>query len=118
MRLAKPELLVAVLVLIVLGWNLWYTHSVVNDLREDARRSSAMFARVFRAFGDTTPGGADAALSDLSAMIGNQGVPLILTTLYGTPRSHLNLPFDADNTVPDEDPRIKAYIPMLARLHP
>jgi signal transduction histidine kinase len=118
MRRARPEVLVAMLTLIVLGWYVWYTHSVVVDLQEDAKRSSAMMARVFRAVGDTTESGTDAALFDLAKSISDQGVPLILTTLDGTPVDHVNLPFDPADTIPNYDPRVKAYIPVLARRHP
>jgi signal transduction histidine kinase len=118
MRRGKPELLVAILTLAVLGWYVWYTHSVVRNLSADAARSSAMFSRVFRAFGDTSAGGAEAALFDLSRSIADQGVPLILTKLDGTPVDHVNLPFDRADTVPDDDPRVRAYIDVLRRQHP
>jgi len=118
MRRARPEVLVALLTLILLVWYVWYTHSVVVDLQAGAKRSSAMFARVFRAVGDTSASGTDAALFDLSKSIADQGVPLILTKLDGTPVDHVNLPFDPRDTVADDDPRVKAYIPVLARRHP
>src|SRR5215510_5055956 len=118
MRRARPEVLVALLTLILLVWYVWYTHSVVIDLQAGAKRSSAMFARVFRAVGDTSASGTDAALFDLSKSIADQGVPLILTKLDGTPVDHVNLPFDPKDTVADDDPRVKAYIPVLARRHP
>src|SRR6185295_9044038 len=105
MRRSKPELLVAILIALVLGWYVWYTRSVIVDLSAEGQRSSAMFARIFRAFGDTTPGGDAAALLDLSASIRQQGVPLILTKLDGTPIDHFNLPFDPDNSIPNTDAR-------------
>ena len=49
MRRGKPELLVATLLLLLLGSYVWYTQRVIVDLRADARRSSEMYARVFRA---------------------------------------------------------------------
>jgi signal transduction histidine kinase len=118
MRRARPEVLVALLTLMVLAWYVWYTHSVVLDLQADAKRSSAMMARVFRAVGDTTETGTAAALFDLAESIRNQGVPLILTTHDGTPVDHFNLPFDPADTIPNYDPRVKAYIAVLARRHP
>jgi signal transduction histidine kinase len=118
MRRARPEVLVALLTLILLVWYVWYTHSVVVNLQAGAKRSSAMFARVFRAVGDTSASGTDAALFDLSKSIADQGVPLILTKLDGTPVDHVNLPFDPRDTVADDDPRVKAYIAVLARRHP
>jgi signal transduction histidine kinase len=118
MRRTRPEVLVAILTLIVLVWYVWYTHSVVVDLQADAKRSSAMFARVFRAIGDTSASGTDAAMFDLTHSIAEQGVPLILTRLDGSPVSHLNLPFDPKDSIPDDDPRVKAYVEVLGRRHP
>ena len=117
MRRGKLELLVAILTLAVLGWYVWYTHSVVRDLSVDAARSSAMFSRIFRALGDTTPGGPDAALVDLSRSILDQGVPIIITKLDDTPVDHANLPFDPDDTVPEDDPRVRAYVDVLRSQH-
>ena len=118
MRRGTPEVLVATLILLLLGSYVWYTQHVIVDLRADARRSSAMFARVFRAFGD--PGNTETALLDLSRLIQEQGVPVILTDPKGDPAGagHANLPFDPDNTMPNDDPRVRAYISVLAKQHP
>src|SRR5256885_753641 len=113
MRRGKPELLVAILILLLLGSYVVYTQSVVSSLRVDARRSSQMFARVYRAFGDTAPGAVDQTLLDLSQSIRDQGVPLIWTDLHDKPAGHANLPFDAKDSVPNDDPRIGAYIAVL-----
>ena len=119
MRRGKPELFVATLILILLASYLWYTRRVINDLRADARRSSAMYVRVYRAFGDTTTGAADAALVDLSRSILEQGVPLIVISPNGEVAAHGNLPFeDAAHPVPDSDPRVRDYVAVLQRLNP
>ncbi|HEU4786184.1 MAG TPA: HAMP domain-containing sensor histidine kinase, partial [Gemmatimonadaceae bacterium] len=48
-----------------------------------------------------------------------QGVPLILTDTKGIVAGHANLPFDDPaNLVADNDPRVRAYIPVLANQHP
>lgn len=118
MRRGKPELLVAFLIVSVLVWYVWYTQSVSVDLRADARRSSAMYAAVFRALGDTTPGADAATLADLVTTINEQGVPLVLTKLDGTPVAHANLPFDPRDTVPNDDPRVREYVKQLAKVNP
>jgi len=119
MRRGKPELFVATLILILLASYLWYTRRVINDLRADARRSSAMYVRVYRAFGDTTPGAADAALVDLSRSILQQGVPLIVISPNGEVSAHANLPFDSPgHPVPETDPRVRDYVAVLQRLNP
>jgi len=116
MRRGKPELFVAALILILLASYLWYTRRVINDLRSDARRSSQMYARVFRAFGDTATGASDAALVDLSRAITEQGVPLVIISPNGEVYTHVNLPFDDPrHPVPDSDPRVRAFVPVLQR---
>src|SRR5215213_7799917 len=111
MRRGTPELLVATLLLLVLGWYLWYRQRVIVDLRADARRSSAMWSRIYRALGAPTPGAESRALADLSNSIRTQGVPLILTDRNGVPAGHANLPFeDPAHPVGDDDPRVREYV--------
>jgi signal transduction histidine kinase len=116
-RRGTPELLVATLILALIGWYVWYTHSVYVDLQADARRSTDMYRRIYHAFADTTPGATNAALLDLSKSIRDQGVPLIWTDSKDTPEGHENLPFDENGQVPEDDPRVRAYIPVLAKQH-
>lgn len=119
MRRSKPELLVATLLVLVLGWYVWYTHTVIEDLRADARRTTDMYARVFHAFADTSTGAETQALVELASSIRNQGVPLILTDHKGIVAGHANLPFETKrDTVPNDDPRVAAYIDILAKRHP
>jgi signal transduction histidine kinase len=119
MRRGTPEVLVATLILLLLGSYVWYTQRVVVDFQDDAKISSQMYARVFRAFGDTSAGAGSAALLDLSKSIQAQGVPLILTDTKGTVAGHSNLPFDdPDRPVTDDDPRVVNFIPILAAQHP
>src|SRR5262249_5727762 len=115
---SKPEMLVATLFLVLLGSYVWYTQRVIVDLRADARRSSEMYARVFRAFADSSRGAMDAALVDLSKSIQAQGVPLVVTDLTGVVTAHANLPFDAAHTLADTDTRIKEYVAVLQAEHP
>ncbi|HTE48034.1 MAG TPA: HAMP domain-containing sensor histidine kinase [Gemmatimonadaceae bacterium] len=118
MRRGTPERLVATLILLLLGSYVWYTHRVVEDIRASARRSSEMFIRVYRAFGDTTPASEIQALTELSQSIRDQGVPLVWTDLKDVPAGHANLPFDKGHTVADDDPRVREYVSLLARQHP
>ncbi len=117
MRRSKPEMLIATLFLVLLGSYVWYTQHVIVDLRADARRSTEMYARVFRAFADSAPGSMDAALVDLSQSIQAQGVPLVLTDQNGVVTGHANLPFDSRHTLADSDSRIKQYVAVLEGEH-
>ena len=92
MRRGAPELLVGVLLAILLASYVVYTQRVVRDLRLEAKRSSQMYTRVFRAQSDTNEGAGILALSDLSKSIREQGVPLVVTDLAGTPSYHANVP--------------------------
>jgi len=111
MRRGAPEILVATLILLLLGSYVWYTQGVVSDLRDEAERSSRMYARVWRAMADTSEGAGNRALFDLSQTIRGTGVPVIITDSSGRVTAHVNLPFDA----PDDDPRVAAYVKRLDR---
>ncbi|MDB4876021.1 MAG: hypothetical protein JWM41_2467 [Gemmatimonadetes bacterium] len=118
MRRGTPEAVVATLILLLLGTYVWYTQSVVVQLRASARHSTEMYARVFHGLGDPTPGSETQSLIDLSKSITEQGVPLIATDLRGKPSAHANLPFDKKDTVSNDDPRVSAYVGVLAAQHP
>src|ERR1041385_5914070 len=119
MRRGKPELLVAALIGVLLAWYVVYTQRVIVLLRADAKRSIEMYARVYRAFGDNTPSAETEALLDLSRSIRDQHVPLILSDPQGGTAGHANLPFDnAKDTVSNDDPRVRAYIAVLAAKNP
>lgn len=118
MRRGKPEALVAILILLLLGSYVWYTQTVVRTLREDAARSTDMYRRVFRAQSDTTAEGMTLALLALSQDVQKQGVPIIVQAPDGQISGHANLPFDTDSTrIPDDDPRVRSYIPILQAQH-
>jgi len=119
MRRGKPELFVAALILILLASYVWYTRRVINDLRSDARRSSEMYARVFRAYADSSPGATDAALLDLTKSIIAQGVPIVVISPSGEIGPHANIPFDdPSHPIESNDPRMRGYIDQLSQLNP
>lgn len=111
MRRGNPELILAALIALLLGSFVWYTQRVVADLRLEAQRSSRMYARIYRAIGDTTEGAGTQALLGLSRNIVEQGVPVIVTDRDGNPSAAANLPFDVADVT--RDPRVKDYIHRL-----
>lgn len=118
MRRGKPEVLVAVLILLVLGSYVWYTQRIVTAWRADAARSTDMYRRVFAALSDTGAEAAAPALLALSKDIQAQGVPIIVVDPQGIVSAHANLPFDpADGIVGNDDPRVRDYVPILAAQH-
>jgi signal transduction histidine kinase len=117
-RRGRPEVLVAILILLVLGSYVWYTQRIVAVWRANASRASKMYGLVFRAFGDTSSGAATAALLALSKDIQEEGVPIILVDPQGVIAGHANLPFEGTQPVSNDDPRVRGYIPVLERQHP
>ena len=127
MRRVSPELIFAALIALLLGSILLYTHHVVGDLRLEAERSSRIYARIYRALGDTTEGAGTQALLGLSRSIVEQGVPVIVTDAAGSPTAAANLPFEVADVT--RDPRVRAYVrrldsenpplidPMLGQIH-
>jgi signal transduction histidine kinase len=127
MRRVSPELIFAALIALLLGSILWYTHHVVGDLRLEAERSSRIYARIYRALGDTTEGAGTQALLGLSRSIVEQGVPVIVTDAAGHPTAAANLPFEVADVT--KDARVRAYVrrldsenaplidPMLGQIH-
>jgi signal transduction histidine kinase len=111
MRRRIPELVVGLLLIVLLSSFVMLTRRVVQDLRLEAKRSSTMYARVFRAISDTTEGASTQALLDLSKSIADQGVPLIVTDLKGKPTASRNLPKDLG----DDEELIRAYVRELDR---
>ena len=117
MRRGKPEVLVAVLILLVLGSYVGYTQRIVAAWRSDAARSTDMYRRIFRALSDTSPDAATTALLELSKDVQAQGVPIIVVDPEGRIAAHANLDFDHANDIPNDDPRIRAYVPILEAQH-
>lgn len=127
MRRGSPELIFAALIALLLGSVIWYTRHVVADLQLEAQRSSRMYARIYRALGDTTEGASTQALLGLSRAIVEEGVPLIVTDRNGNPTAAANLPFAVTDV--GRDPRVRAYLrrldaenppvvdPMLGQIH-
>lgn len=111
MRRGAPELLVALVLTILLASYVVYTQRIVRELQREARRSSLMYARVFRAQSDTSEGAGTQALFELSKSIVAQGVPLIVSDSAGRPTAHANLPAD----VAADEARVRDYVRELDR---
>ena len=104
MRRGLPELVVAVLLAVLLSSYVLFTRQVVRDLRAEGKRTTEMYARVFRGLVDTTEGASTQALLDLTKSIREQGVPLIVTDRSGKPGPRANVPAD----VAGDDARLRA----------
>jgi signal transduction histidine kinase len=114
MKRSAPGVLVAVGLLVLLGSYIWYTQLVARELRREGTTTSQMYARIYRAVSDTTPGAADQALLDLSLSIRELGVPIIVTDGTGKITDVANLPIEA----PASDPRIERLVKELDGQNP
>ena len=109
MRRRAPVVMIALGIAVLLTWYVAYTQRVVGELRREAKRSARMYADVYRGLNSPTDVNGTGALLQLADEIRQAGVPLIVTTMDGTPTAAANLPFEAEPT----DPRVRAYVPKL-----
>ncbi|MDQ2666525.1 MAG: HAMP domain-containing histidine kinase [Gemmatimonadota bacterium] len=114
MRRGVPELVVGLLFALLLTSYIVFTQQVVRDLQGEGKRTSEMYARVFRAQIDTTESASTQALFDLSRSIREEGVPLVVTDRAGVPTSSANIATD----IVDNDSLLRAYIRDLDGLNP
>lgn len=96
MRRTAPLWAVVFGVVALLAAYVFYMRSVVTDLRVEASRVGKMYARVYDALSDPNPDAATTALLDLSALMRESGVPIIVTDSRGTVTASANLPKDID----------------------
>ena len=114
MRRGVPELIVGLLFALLLTSYVVFTQQVVRDIKGEGKRTSEMYARVFRAQIDTTESASTQALFDLSRSIREEGVPLVVTDRSGVPTSSANIP----NEIVSDDSLLRAYIHDLDRQNP
>ena len=110
MRRTAPLWIVVVAVGALLTWYVFYMRSVVTDLRAEASRVGKMYARVYDALSDPNPDAATTALLDLSALMRESGVPIIVTDSRGVVTASANLPRDIQGSTA----RIQQYARRLA----
>jgi signal transduction histidine kinase len=109
-RRTAPLWMVVVGVIALLTWYVFYMRSVVTDLRVEASRVGKMYARVYDALSDPNPDAATTALQDLSALIRESGVPIIVTDSRGAITASANLPAN----IQGNNARIQQYARELA----
>jgi len=109
-RRSTPLWAVVFGVVALLTWYVFYMRSVVTDLRAEASRVGKMYARVYDALSDPNTD-ATTALQDLSALMRESGVPIIVTDARGSVTASANLPKD----ILGSNARIAQYARELAR---
>jgi signal transduction histidine kinase len=98
MRRNAPVVIVAVGLLTLLVAFIWYSQSVLGQLRTEAKQTATTYARVVGALSDTSSeaGTKLAAYADIVESLKELHVPVILTTPAGDVTAMANLPFDDD----------------------
>ena len=113
MRRAAPVMIALGIAALLLSY-VAYTQRVVRELRRDTMRSAQMSGRIYGALSDTTAEASRSAMLDLARLIGERGVPAIVTDPNGVVTATQNLPFD-----PAREPeRVASYIAELDRQNP
>ncbi|MGI8508532.1 MAG: sensor histidine kinase [Gemmatimonadaceae bacterium] len=110
MRRSGPLWAVVAGVVLLLTWYVFYMRAVVTDLRIEASRVGTMYARVYDGLSNPNPDAATTALQDLSLMIRESGVPVIVTDARGSVTASANLPVGAEGSKASE----QAYARRLA----
>lgn len=101
---------VAVGVALLLGSYVLFTQRVVFELRQEAQRTSEMFAEVLA--GSDPNVDPASVLLELAGHIRESGIPMIVTDANGNPTAVANLPFTVD------DPEARDWIPRLDAQNP
>lgn len=97
-------------VALLLGSYVLFTQRVVFELRQEAQRTSEMFAEVLA--GSDPNVDPASVLLELASHIRESGIPMIVTDANGNPTAVANLPFAAD------DPQAREWIPRLDAQNP
>jgi signal transduction histidine kinase len=114
----KPEVLVAALFALVLASYVWYTSGVVRDLRASAELSVKVLTDVAKGIADTAEDAGFRTLLTLNQRLREQHIPMIVVSTEGAIYAKANLPFDPGDTLPNDHPLVREYIPTLEKANP
>ena len=117
MRIKWPVAL-ATLFVVLLGWYLVYTASIVSQVRQNSQLLSRMFVEVQEGIITEDSGRQLQALVNLQSMVTGSGVPLVLMGPGDIVLDAVNLPFEADPDTDAGQARIRAYVRRLDLRNP
>ena len=111
MRRNAPVVIVALGLLTLLVAFIWYSQSVLGQLRAEAAQTATTYARVVGSLSDTSsdPAARLAAQAEIVESLKELHVPVILTTPNGGVFATANLPFDDDM----QSAHVRAYADTL-----
>jgi signal transduction histidine kinase len=117
MRIKWPVAL-ATLFVVLLGWYLVYTASIVSQVRQNSQLLSRMFVEVQEGIITEDSGRQLQALVNLQSIVTGSGVPLVLMGPGDIVLDAVNLPFEADPDTDAGQARIRAYVRRLDLRNP
>jgi signal transduction histidine kinase len=118
MRRNAPVVIVALGLLTLLVAFIWYSQTVLSNLRSEAQQTASIYAKVYGAINDTTAGSETATFVDLIESLKKLRVPVILTNAKGAGTGHANLPFEKELGDTVDNPHIRAYADTLDAENP
>src|SRR5471030_2674352 len=120
MRRNAPLLIVAVGLLTLLAAFIWYSQTVLSNLRAEAQQTAGVYAKVYGAIQDTSsdPNAHLTKLVELVESLEKLRVPVILTDANGAGAGHANLPFESEAVGMLDSPHIRAYADTLDAENP
>lgn len=114
----KWPVALATVFLLLLGWWVLYTRTIVERVEENAALLSRIFAEVQEGLLAQSQTRETEALLNLQAMIIETQVPLVVMGPEEVVLIHANLPFEADERTPEGQEEIRAYVRTLDVMNP
>lgn len=114
----KWPVALATMFLVLLGWYLVYTESIVRALEDNAERLSEIYHEVQAGLATMDQSAAITAMFNLQGIIIESGVPLVITGPGGLATAFENLDFEVDLDSPEGQREILAYTRSLDVAHP
>ena len=114
----KWPVALATMFLVLLGWYLVYTESIVRALEDNAERLREIYHEVQAGLATMDQSAAITAMFNLQGIIIESGVPLVITGPGGLATAFENLDFEVDLDSPEGQREILAYTRSLDAAHP
>ena len=109
----KWPIALSTLFVLLLGWWVYYTRSIMHMLEANAERITAIYAEVQDALPDPDPTRSDDALARLQELIIASGVPIVQMGAGDTVLYVVNLPFDVDLETSTGQATVRSYVRRL-----
>ena len=113
----KWPIALATLFVLMLGWYLYYTRTIVQQLHQDSEFITEIFDLVQQGIQGTEPGSEVMALSKLQTRILESGLPIVVTDEAGVVIMAENVGFVFDRSSPENQRRAREEVERLSLDH-